>query len=65
MRIKIEIDCNNAAFTDGDGDIYANEELGRIFSKLSNQMKFGIVGDTPEKIRDINGNTVGTFSVFE
>ena len=49
--IRLLIDTQNATF-----DEYPELELARIFRVLSDQLEHGQI---PEKLIDINGNTVG------
>ena len=49
--VKIEISTDNAAFED------QGCELARIFRELANKLE---QGEHPSKVRDINGNTVGS-----
>ena len=65
MKVKIEIDCSNAAF-EGDS---CELEVGRILSRLGNEMvheqRYGLrdaVGDMHVRLRDVNGNTVGSLT---
>lgn len=55
MKLKIEIDCGNDAF--GEGELSRGAELGRILDKLAEQMR-----DAHQyvAINDTNGNVVGT-----
>lgn len=59
MKAIIEIDMDNAAFEGQEGF-----ELGRILKNLGGAIQLDWDGKTiDEGIRDINGNTVGTFRV--
>ena len=63
-KIVIEINTENAAF-DGpafDGDDNPGREIARILLNLS--LRIG-GGEYPDELRDINGNKVGTVSVFD
>jgi len=51
----VEIDMDNAAFEDSP-----TGELSRILRKLAKEIADGTETDTVIKLRDINGNTVGT-----
>jgi hypothetical protein len=55
MTYKIEINCDNAAFDDD----FAAGEIARILKELANNISNNI---TPMncKLRDINGNIVGS-----
>lgn len=59
MKATITIDMDNAAFDGRKG-----RELARILRELASNVR-GIkgLGDGDFKLRDINGNTVGTFVV--
>ena len=63
MRLSIEIDMDNAAFEDDPG------ELGRILRDGSERVDLHLehAPDTTFscKLRDINGNTVGSVSLTE
>ena len=63
MKIKIEIDLNNAAFQPGPG-----MELSRILGNLADRIQFwsdaGKILD-PFKLTDSNGNTVGKGKVVK
>jgi hypothetical protein len=55
MKMKIEFNCNNAAFDD------AEQEIKRILDKVSiavQHAEFGI-------IRDVNGNAIGKWELSE
>ncbi len=58
MKLKIEIDCDNAAFDDEPAT-----ELSRILRVLAGRIEEGYL---PEfngwQILDVNGNTVGHWS---
>jgi hypothetical protein len=60
MKLNITIDCSNAAFGDTDAERHA--ELATILARLAASIEAGHV---PEKLRDSNGNTVGTVTVTE
>jgi len=56
MKIKIEINCDNAAFND-----YPEFEISRILQELSRDIQ----GDFRDrKIVDFNGNVVGKFNII-
>jgi len=57
MKIKIEIDCYNAAF-----DILPNIEIARILKVLAEKLESG-TSCYSILLKDINGNTVGIFEV--
>ena len=54
---RLLIDTQNAAFAE-----YPEMELARIFRVLSDKLEHG---DIPEKLIDINGNTVGYVHIEE
>ena len=62
MTIKIEIDCDNAAFEDRPGD-----EVARILRALAASVdgfsKVGLSRGRRSFLRDINGNCVGMAEV--
>tara|TARA_R110002020_G_scaffold59703_1_gene162635 strand:- start:1521 stop:1703 length:183 start_codon:yes stop_codon:yes gene_type:complete len=55
--IRLLIDTQNAAFED-----YPNGEVARILRELSERIEEGLF---PEKLIDINGNTVGYVHIEE
>ena len=55
--IRLLIDTQNAAFAE-----YPEMELARIFRVLSDRLEHG---EIPEKLLDINGNTVGFIHIEE
>ena len=55
-RIRIEIETGNAAFDDSP-----TTEIARILRDLAK--RFERDGIPPERLRDINGNTVGTVTI--
>ena len=55
--IRLLIDTRNAAFED-----YPNREVARILRELSERIDEGVF---PEKLIDINGNTVGYVHIEE
>lgn len=57
MAFKMEFSTGNAAFGDED-----NYEVARILRKVADQV---ILGETEGIARDINGNTVGEWSLTE
>jgi len=67
MKLELNIACNNAAFDDGN----LGPELARILggvarylgSEDSADIRFWI--GEPRSLRDINGNTVGTWAITE
>lgn len=54
MAFILRIDTDNAAFDDD-----CNAELARILVRIANELYVGV---PPTPIRDINGNTVGSYS---
>lgn len=71
MKVKIEINCDNAAFHWGNGEVRSRnsiatgDELARILQELANKIKNQeiSVGDS-YSLRDINGNRVGEMKVM-
>jgi hypothetical protein len=51
-KIEITIETVNAAFEEND-----NAEVARILRELADKLESG---QNPERLRDINGNNVGT-----
>lgn len=60
MRLTIEIDCDNAAFGDDRGP-----EVFRILEPVIREWKLDGSPDWARKLRDTNGNTVGSVKVSE
>lgn len=60
MKVTITIECDNAAF--GDTDASRHEELAHILKCLAHDL-YG--QHVPQKLRDSNGNTVGTVVVSD
>ena len=76
MKITIEINTDNAAFTDANGD--ARDEVARILQDWIDKdlMRYGFTDDvtfdgvTPRdlvqrNLRDINGNKCGKVTITE
>lgn len=56
MKFKIEIDCDNAQFADGELMLEVADTLAAVAKRIGN-FECGL--DEPLIIRDINGNTIG------
>ena len=56
MKLKIEFDCDNAAFDDDN----LHEESADILKRIEKDVRMGYHGD---RIRDTNGNTIGRWSL--
>lgn len=54
MLFRLSVDMNNAVFED-------KEELIRILETAISKLR---EGNETAKLRDINGNTVGTYTIF-
>ena len=54
MKFKLEITCDNAAFDDDPG-----MEVASILAQLVDDLRDGEAGH--DALRDVNGNTVGTW----
>lgn len=64
----LTIDLGNAAFREGDEDDLdtTNAELARIVKKVGNDLAAGRdCVDLPQKVRDLNGNTVGNYVITD
>lgn len=61
MKFKIEIDCNNAQFADGELMLEVADTLARVAERIG-AFECGV--DHPLIIRDSNGNTIGS-AIFE
>ena len=57
MTFKVEFETNNDAFVDNGSD-QGRYEISRILKLIADKIEFG---DISGNIRDINGNTIGTF----
>ena len=67
MEIKIDIACDNAAFQDGN----FSTEVRRMLLDVANNIEGyefaqkNVPGEMePQKLRDINGNVVGSFEII-
>jgi hypothetical protein len=58
MELKVKIASDNAAFGEDEYDRAC--ELGRILRRLAEALRNG---RTAGKLRDINGNVVGSFEI--
>jgi hypothetical protein len=71
MRFTLTIKCDNAAFSDdGDDDNRqtGNAARAREIARILRDLAADMVHDTEDdggKLRDINGNTVGSWSFSE
>lgn len=61
-RFTIDIQCNNAAFHDDDGDFDPAAELVRLLSEIAGEIN---MQKTEGHIREINGNKVGFWRIEE
>ena len=62
MKLKIEIEMDNAAFKEADEGF----EVARILAHVAEVIEAGNLGMSPGatmRLRDINGNTCGTAKV--
>lgn len=59
MKLRIEIDLDNAAFEDD------REELPRLLMQITAQFRGRAIGPISMTLRDSNGNTVGTVEVTD
>ena len=58
MNFTLEINCDNAAFGSN-----ASGELSRILKELSDRVESMGIIEEEVRIRDINGNSVGSFII--
>lgn len=59
MQFQLTIhNLDNAAF--GDNVIERGEEIGRLLRYAADRVRLGVIHG---KLRDINGNTVGEFTI--
>lgn len=56
MKLTIEIELDNAAFQDG----HRNDEVAEILEYLARAFKRDKI---PNRVSDINGNTVGSVDI--
>lgn len=62
MQFRLEINCDNAAFGEPEQDSTdLLDEIARILQTSSQLVADGCVSD--HALRDINGNTVGSFEL--
>lgn len=62
MKMTLDIALDNAAFEGGAGA----HELGRILEELARKVSgHGPLGSMGGKLREINGNTVGSWAIAE
>jgi hypothetical protein len=64
VTFSLTIDTDNAAFQDGQ----ASQEVARILAQLADKLQRGAFADDLReadgaKLRDVNGNTVGSVQV--
>jgi len=60
MKCKVEIVCDNDAFTEPN----ASYEVARILRKLANEIEYAdLKAIAPRSLLDINGNVVGAFDL--
>ena len=68
-QFTLEIECDNAAFSDEDGvtcSVSAKQEVGRILAVLARKMERSHeAGDDWAGILDSNGNRVGGWNFSE
>lgn len=57
MRLKIEFSCDNADFADSP-----EQGSARVLRHIADAIERGTHLDPPHKVRDINGNTIGTWT---
>ncbi len=59
MKLKLTLEMDNSAFDDGNN---RHSETARILSKLADKLEMN-PGCTEGRLVDLNGNTVGQWSV--
>lgn len=59
MKFKLEIDCGNAAFDDGN----LGNEIARILRAVAVDMVNGVTGT--HNVRDDNGNKCGSYNLYK
>lgn len=65
MKVKIEFDCDNAAFFDA-ADRFNQHEVAKILKNLAAYVtQVSLISGDKLKIFDSNGNSVGLFEVKE
>lgn len=66
MKLKLEIDLENDAFTVGDGYWRDGIELGRILGHLAKDFNHRAeISREQGRLRDVNGNTCGHWQITE
>lgn len=65
MKFNLTINCNNAAFCEGDEPTTqsAGPEIARILRQVARQIENGAPFDYFQTIRDLNGNDVGRYAM--
>lgn len=65
MKLRIEIEMDNAAFGDDQSSV-RGEEVARILKLIAGSCElYGLTDIFSTKLRDINGNTVGRAEVIK
>jgi hypothetical protein len=65
MIFKLEIEMDNAAFVDENGDVSYSAELAKILRSLADNVETHATVDFSANLYDINGNKVGIAEVIE
>lgn len=66
MKFKLEIDLDNAAFFSRDEDLRDAQELVRLIRQTASRFDDRLlVGAEQGRLRDINGNTCGFYTLTE
>lgn len=63
MEFKLTINCDTAAFGEEDEQDQRLDEVARILRYAADQVVSGLIAG--RTLRDINGNTVGSFELTE
>jgi hypothetical protein len=63
--LVIDIECNNDAFFDADGEPNPNPEIARILRHLAKRFATCSSDDYPSTVHDANGNKVGTVQFMD
>ncbi len=58
---RIEFDTRNSAFDSNDGDFEPGPEIARILQDIADRVI--LRNEADERITDINGNRVGTWTL--
>ncbi len=64
MKLRVEFDIDNDAYQI-DGKWLNYGQVAETLNEVANRITAGIIGPDAQKIRDINGNTVGKYQIVD